>query len=223
MFSKALVIFSVISVAFATVYITSPTAQSNISAGVSFSIAWQDDGNKPTLKDFGPARVGVYVGNVNQQVPVQIITDSIDVSKVQTIDFIPKADAGPNSDQYFIRFDSEGLKANGTNDPAQAFSHKFSLNNMTGSFNASVSSIIAGQSTAPFGSQTSSGSSSSSTSSPVLTGSGASKNPTSTSKNPSSTSSTTSATARPSGSGAMGLKAGWAGIVFGAVVGVTMF
>jgi len=216
MFSKALVIFSVISVAFATVYITSPTATSNISAGTSFAITWQDDGNSPTLKDFGPARVGLYVGNVRQQVPVQIITDSIDVSKVQTIDFIPKADAGPNSDQYFIRFDSEGLKANGTNDPAQAFSHKFSLNNMTGSFNASVLSIIAGQSTAPFGSQTSSGSSSSPTSSPVLTGSSASKNPT-------STSSTTSATARPSGSGAMGLKAGWAGIVFGAVVGVTMF
>jgi len=215
MFSKALVIFSVISVAFATVYVTNPVATSNISAGTSFAITWQDDGNSPTLKDFGPARVGLYVGNVRQQVPVQIITDSIDVSKVQTIDFIPKADAGPNSDQYFIRFDSEGLKANGTNDPAQAFSHKFSLNNMTGSFNASVLSIIAGQSTAPFGSQTTSGSSSS-TSSPVLTGSSASKNPT-------STSSTTSATARPSGSGAMGLKAGWAGIVFGAVVGVTMF
>lgn len=218
MFSKALVIFSVISVAFATVYITSPTASSNITAGVSSPINWQDDGNKPTLKDFGPSKIGLYVGNINQQVLVQDISDSVDVSEVQTTSFTPKADAGPNSAEYFIRFDSLAEKVNGTNVPAQAFSHKFSLNGMTGSFSASVLSIIAGQSTAPFGSQTSSGSSSStsSTSSPVLTGSGASKNPT-------STSSTTSATARPSGSGAMGLKAGWAGIVFGAVVGVTMF
>jgi len=198
----------------AMVYITSPTASSNFSAGVSSPITWQDDGKQPTPKDIGPSKVGLYVGNVNQQVLVQTISTNTDVSQASSIDFTPEAGAGPDSDQYFIRFDSLSLKQNGTNFPVQAFSHKFALNKMTGSFNASVSSIIAGQSTAPFASQTSSGSSSQ-TSSPVLTGSGASKTPT-------STSTTTSATARPS-SGAMGLKAGWAGIVFGAVVGVTMF
>jgi len=217
MFSKALVIFSVISVAFATVYITNPIASSNISAGESSPINWQDDGKKPTLKDFGPSKIGVYVGNTRQQVLVIPISNNTDVSAVQTINFTPEADAGPNGGEYFIRFESISLKdPNSPNDPAEAFSHNFTLTGMTGSFSASILSIIAGQSTAPFGSQTSSGSSSSSTSSPVLTGSSASKNPT-------STSSTTSATARPSGSGAMGLKAGWAGIVFGAVVGVTMF
>jgi len=215
MFSKALLIFSLISVAFATVEITTPTASTVYSGGqVDAKVEWQDDNNKPLLADFGPAIVSIYVGNTIQQTRLETLGGSVDVSKNSSIIFTVNPSIGPNGNFYFIRFESLGLKDT-EGRPVEAFSHQFNLTNMSGTFSSSILSEIAGTSTAPIGGTSSAASSaatSGAASSASLTSSG-------TSKNPSSTSSTTSATAKPS-SGAMGLKAGWAGIVFGAVVGV---
>ena len=87
-----------------------------------------------------------------------------------------------------------------------------SLNNMTGTFSASILSEIAGLSTAPLGGQTSALAGSTTPAFPTIS---ASSSPTSAS------SSTPSAT--KSASGAMNVKAGWAGVAFGAIVGVAMF
>jgi len=206
-------------VAFATVYITTPVQTTVYSGGQKdATVVWQDDNVAPLLKQFGDASVSIYVGNKNQQTLLQTLVASVDVSTTSTITFSPDPTIGPNSSDYFIRIQSLALK-DASGFPAQAFSSKFTLQSMTGKFNASVSSEIAGQSTAPLGAQTSSGASSATTSSGAsatsLAASGASKPP-------SSASSTTSASAKPS-SAAIGLTAGWAGIVFGAVVGVTMF
>jgi len=212
MLSKALFFFSLFSVAFATVYITTPVSTTVYSGGQKdATVVWQDDNAAPSLKQFGNASVSIYVGNLKQQTLLQTLVASVDVSTTSTITFTPDPTIGPDDNQYFIRIQSLAFK-DASGFPGQAFSAKFTLNQMTGTFNASVLSQIAGQSTAPLA-QTTSGSTSS-TGSASLTSATSSKSPSSTS----STSSTAKAT-----SGAMGLETGWAGIVFGAVAGVMMF
>jgi len=218
MFSKALLIFSLSlsHVAFATVYITAPVASTVYQAGQSALVSWIPDNNAPTLDQFGLASVSIYAGNANQQTQLQLLSPSIDVSKSSSLNFTPKADIGPDGQEYFIRIESLGFKDKSGNF-VESFSALFTLTGMSGQFSPSVIAEISGQSTAPLAGQSTpavSGATSSS-STPSLTGSHASKTA-------SGASSTTSATAKPS-SGAMGLKAKWVGILFGAVVGVTMF
>jgi len=209
MFSKALVILSLISVAFATVYVTTPVASTIDSGGQTARVAWQDDGNSPSLAMFGPAEVSVYTGNANQQTSLQVISANLDVSTSSSINFTVDSTIGPDSSHYFIRFQSNsGKSANGT--AYLAFSSQFSLTNMTGTFNSSVSAEIAGLSTAPLAAASPSSTLSVSSLTPSLT--------TSIGISTRSPFATVTAT-----SGAMGIKAGWAGLVFGAVIGVTMF
>jgi hypothetical protein len=71
MFSKALVILSLISVAFATVYVTNPVATTVDSGGQTATVAWQDDGNSPSLASFGSTKISIYTGNANEQVKIK--------------------------------------------------------------------------------------------------------------------------------------------------------
>jgi len=219
MLSKALLIFSLVSVAFATVYVTAPVASTSYHAGQSAVVSWIDDTHTPLLAQFGPASISIYVGNAHQQTSLQVLNSSVDVSKVSTINFIPDATICPNGNEYFIRFESLGLK-DSAGFPVESFSALFTLTGMTGSFSSSIQAEIAGQSTAPFAGQSLSASGTGSSSTPSATGSSPLTG--SSSSTPTGTSSHTSATAKPS-SGAMGLKAGWVGILFGAAVGVTIF
>jgi len=208
MFSKALLILSLISVAFATVYVTNPVAATVDSGGQTASVNWQDDGNAPSLAMFGSARIAIYTGNANQQTSLQVINADVDVSKSSSINFTVDPTIGPNSNHYFIRFQSNnGQSANGT--AFLAFSSQFTLANMTGTFNSSVSAEIAGLSTAPLASASPSSTPSTVSLTTSILSTGTSR-------------SIPSVTGRPT-SGAMGIKAGWAGLVFGAIIGVTMF
>jgi len=214
MISKALLIFSLFSVTFATVYVTEPVASTTYSGGKPGAVvSWTGSDKDPTLAVFGPAKISIYVGNAIQQTNLQVLSNSTDVSKTSSITFTPDPTIGPSGSEYFIRIESISGR-DSTSTPFESFSAKFTLDSMTGTFPASVQAEISGQSTAPLGGQTTSGTTGP-TSTPSLTTSTAATKPT-------STSSTTSATAKAS-SGAMVLNAGWAGIVFGAVVGATMF
>jgi len=211
MFSKALLVLSLLSVAFATVYVTNPVASTTDTGGRIAEVTWQDDGNPPTLAQFGPAMISIYAGNAQQQTSLQLINGSVNVATTSSVNFTVNPNIGPNSNRYFIRFQSlSGTDTKGT--PYEAFSSQFTLANMTGTFSASVLAEIAGQSTAPLGGATTSSSLSTPASTPSL--------PTNTPAT--SASSTPSASVRPSND-AMGLKAGWAGLVFGAIIGVMMF
>jgi len=210
MFSKTLLILSLISVAFATVYVTDPVASSTDSGGKPATISWQDDVNPPSLAAFGEATISIYAGNAIQQTKLQLINGSVDVSAISSINFTVDPTIGPDSSHYFIRFQSNnGRSANGI--AFLAFSAQFTLANMTGNFSSAVLSEIAGLSTAPLGSSSTS-LSSGPTSTPSLT--------TSILSSGTRASRTPSATAT---SGAVGIKAGWAGLVFGALIGVMMF
>ncbi|KAI0943398.1 hypothetical protein AcW1_002570 [Taiwanofungus camphoratus] len=157
MFAPALLALAAfVPTAFGTVYVTAPVSETSWAAGQNQSISWQDDGSTPSLADFGNAKVSIYVGNANVQTEVQQIVPSVNVSTTQSIVFTPNPAAGANGDYYFIRFESLALKdAKNPQYPAEAFSAKFSLSGMSGSFNASVQSEIDGQSTAPIGGSTS--------------------------------------------------------------------
>jgi len=218
MFSKVLVTLALASSVFATVFVTAPVASTTYSGGTAAVVTWQDSGSAPSLKDFGPAKISIYVGNAQQQTSLQTLNASVDVSLVNTINFTPDPTIGPNSNEYFIRVESLSLKdSTQPQYPALAFSAKFTLSNMTGTFSADIQSQISGQSTAPLATQSSPAGASSSVlaATTAATAAASSKKASSVSATPSATSTKKSA--------ALSVRAGWAGAALGALVGVTMF
>lgn len=152
MFSKAVISLALAASALANVFITSPVASTTWTAGQQATVTWQDDGMTPNLTSFGASLVGIYTGNANQQTLLQIISSSVDVSTTSSVAFTPDGTIGPNSNEYFVRFTSINLKdATNSQFPAEAFSAKFSMTGMTGTFNSTVQAEINGQSTAPIG------------------------------------------------------------------------
>ncbi|KAL1748290.1 hypothetical protein HDZ31DRAFT_29994 [Schizophyllum fasciatum] len=177
MVSCSLVFLSLASAALANVYVTSPTASSTFTAGKSVTISWQDDGQKPSLEDFGPAKVSIYAGNSIQQTSLQTISESTDVSKLGSIEFTPDASIGPDGKEYFIRIESLALKdAKSPQYPALAFSSKFAMSGMSGKFSDAVQKQIDGQSTAPIASHSAGASSSTQAASATTTKASSSSN-----------------------------------------------
>jgi hypothetical protein len=159
MFTQLAVVLSLTASALCNVFVTEPVASTTWNGGSKQTVTWQDNGNTPTLASFGPAIISIYVGNAQQQTSLQTISPNTDVSKASSVDFTIDATIGPNANEYFIRFESLGLKdATNPQYPALAFSAKFTLASMTGNFNATVQSQINGQSTAPIGGSTPAGS-----------------------------------------------------------------
>jgi len=130
----------------ADVYITSPTASTTLAAGQQGNIAWQDSNNGSSLANIGPCLIGLYVGSQTQQALLQTLGTAVDVSKNNSLTWTPDATVGPNG-QYFIRFQSLNLKdSSNPQYPYQAFSAKFTLSGMTGTFPPAVQSLINGAS-----------------------------------------------------------------------------
>jgi hypothetical protein len=159
MVSSLFVVLALAASSLASIYTTSPTANTTFTGGQQSTVSWIDDGKKPSLSDFGNCMVSIYVGNAMQQTQLQLITPSVNVATTSTIQFVPNPSIGPNSNEYFIRFQSLALMdPTQPQYPALAFSAKFSMTGMTGTFNSSVQAQIDGQSTAPIGGPTSSAS-----------------------------------------------------------------
>ncbi|KAI0299344.1 hypothetical protein B0F90DRAFT_1727968 [Multifurca ochricompacta] len=149
MFSSLLILAlaAVSSSVQANIFTTAPVATTSWPAGQKTTVAWKDDGNSPSLASFGPSLIGLYAGNVQQQTLLQVISTGVDVSQVNSVDFTPDATVGPNFNSYFIRFTSNSLKdASQPQFNAEAFSAKFTLTGMTGTFNATVQAQINGSS-----------------------------------------------------------------------------
>jgi hypothetical protein len=224
MFSKALIALAFASTAFATVFVTEPVASTTYTAGQSAIVQWQDDGNTPTLAAFGPAKISIYAGNAQQQTSLQLLNGSVDVSQVSSITFTPDPTVGPDSSEYFIRFESLSLKdATQPQFPALAFSAKFTLAGMTGTFSAAVQSQINGQTTAPLATPAGTGVAVSTPATTPAATAPTTSAPSLTTVSSKKASSTGSAVASAThSSSAMGVRAGWAGAILGAVVGITI-
>jgi len=157
MFRLVIVVLALSASALATLFTTAPIASTTWQAGIPQTVAWQEstDAAKPTLQDFGPAMISVYVGNAQQQTRLQAISANTNVSTNSSIAFTPDPTMGPNGNFYFIRFESLSLKdATQPQFPALAFSARFTLSGMTGTFSPEISAQIAGASTAPIGGAT---------------------------------------------------------------------
>ncbi|KAJ3563522.1 hypothetical protein NP233_g8893 [Leucocoprinus birnbaumii] len=203
------------SPALATVFITNPVASTTFNGGQPATISWQDDGQTPTLQQFGNAMVSIYVGNALQQTSLQTIVPSVNVATTSSIQFTPDPSIGPNSNEYFIRVQSLGfMDPKNPQFPALSFSAKFTMNNMSGTFNSTVQAQIAGQSTAPLA-----GGSATPQSAPSATANAAMT----TARSSTSTSATSRAASPTSSSAALHSKAGWTGIILSALIGVAAF
>lgn len=197
MFTKAFILLAVASQAFATVFITNPVATSSFVGGSEVTISWIESGSGPTLEEFGPSIISVYVGNAQQQTRLQTIEDNVDVSTTGSVQFTPDPSIGPDSREYFIRFESLSLKDEAQPQfPALAFSAKFGLTGMAGEFTPAAQAQIEGQSTAPLAAPTSAPGSASASS----VGSGATT--ASAAASGSRAASASSGSARPTGSAA---------------------
>ncbi|KAF8236159.1 hypothetical protein L208DRAFT_1451181 [Tricholoma matsutake] len=211
MLTTPLVLLALSAGTLASVFVTSPVASTTFTGGQPCNISWKDDGSSPSLALFGPAKVSIYAGNAQEQTLLQLIAPAANVSANSSISFVVDPKIGPNSNKYFIRFESLNEKDPKLPQyPALAFSAQFALNGMSGQFTPQVSSEIAGQSTAPLAGATSA---------PSQSGSATS---TTTSRSSSSTTSARS-TASSSSNGAVNIKAGWLGVLVGAAVGSAIF
>jgi len=191
--------------AFAAVFITNPVATTNAQGGQALTINWQDDGSSPTLAEIGPCEIGLYAGNMQQQTELQPIAPSVDVSKQTSQDFNINAALGPNFNSYFIRFTSLSLKdATNSQFPYEAFSAKFALSGMSGSFSPSVQAQVNGVTSAS-GAATPTGAAATASAAPTAsasTPSGITTARVSTTTNSAPKSSTTSTSAAPAQSNA---------------------
>jgi len=214
---SALVALALAQTSYAALAVTAPTASIGFTAGQEATITWNDDGAAPALSAYGPCKVSIYAGNSAQQTSLLLIADNVDVTS-GSLKFTPDASIGPNSAQYFIRFESNTAK-DPTNAaiPLLAFSHQFALSGMTGAFSAAVQAQIDGQSTAPIGGVQTAAASNSASAAPASV----TKASESVSNKASGSASKASTSPKPSGSGAaMPLAGSQGNLLFAVVTGV---
>lgn len=141
--SAALLLAAMASQVSAGVYITSPVASTSCTAGQTCTVSWADDGNTPLLAAIGPCQIDLATGSQTSQFVLQNISPSLDVSTNAQVTFTPTAADGPNGNPYFVKFTSLGLKdATNPQFPYTAFSAKFTLAGMTGTFNSTIAAAV---------------------------------------------------------------------------------
>ncbi|WVR06492.1 hypothetical protein IAU60_003523 [Kwoniella sp. DSM 27419] len=133
----------------AGVYITSPVAGTSAIGGQVIEVKWADDGNTPTVGSVGPCSVDIYTGSTNNQIKLQNLAASVDVSKTSSISATIDPSIGQDDSHYFVRFTSLNLKSpSNPQYPYEAFSAMFSISAMTGTFNSTtLAAISAGNGT----------------------------------------------------------------------------
>lgn len=52
------------------IQVTAPVNATVYSGGKPATVTWQEGGSSPSLKQFGPAKISIYVGNAQQQVKI---------------------------------------------------------------------------------------------------------------------------------------------------------
>ncbi|KAI0088258.1 hypothetical protein BDY19DRAFT_949955 [Irpex rosettiformis] len=129
--------------ALANLAFTQPVATSSWAPGQNVNIVWQDDSNSPKLTDLGTGSFGIFVGGTTTQAQLVHITDSVNVATTSQINFQVPDGFGPSYTGYFVRFTSDSCvdKSTSLNFPCEAFSAKFAINNLSGSFNSTIQQI----------------------------------------------------------------------------------
>ncbi|WWD18639.1 hypothetical protein CI109_103092 [Kwoniella shandongensis] len=127
----------------AGVYITSPVDSTAATGGQVIEVKWADDGKTPTVASVGPCSIDIYTGSVNNQIKLQNLAASVDVSKASSISATIDPSIGQDDSHYFVRFTSLNLKdAKNPQYPYEAFSAMFTISSMSGKFNATTLAAI---------------------------------------------------------------------------------
>ncbi|KAL8283935.1 hypothetical protein RQP46_005367 [Phenoliferia psychrophenolica] len=119
----------------ATIFITNPTATSTLAAGKSLSITWlaDPDSTAPKAAAFGAVSIGLYTGSSTQQTLLQTLGNVTDPTKSLKLAVKFDPAVGPDSAFYFVRVQSLAAK-DSAGAPLQAFSARFTLTKMNGTF-----------------------------------------------------------------------------------------
>ncbi|KDN51311.1 hypothetical protein K437DRAFT_221710 [Tilletiaria anomala UBC 951] len=122
-----------------TIIVTQPVASTNGKGGQKLSIEWNDDGKSPKLSsDWGRINIFLATGSQNVQFKLEQLATNLAPGLTSFRPTISK-NAGPNAiKEYFLRFEGTKLQANGI--PPMAFSARFTLTGMSGSFNSTIMS-----------------------------------------------------------------------------------
>ncbi|KAG8902171.1 hypothetical protein FRB99_004808 [Tulasnella sp. 403] len=144
----ALLVTSLVSHAAATIYTTQPVSSSKCSATLVCKVDWQEDGVAPLLGQIGPVSIDLCSGSQFQQVCVQNISPSIDVSLSSSTTFRADPHIGPTGQWYFVKYTALNF-ADPPNPtvPFTAYSAKFSLVGMMGPFNRTFDAMQSGSPT----------------------------------------------------------------------------
>ncbi|KAF8684973.1 Ser-Thr-rich glycosyl-phosphatidyl-inositol-anchored membrane family [Rhizoctonia solani] len=128
----------------ANIFITEPVSSTTCQAGQPCNIKWKDDSKTPTLAEIGDVFVTLCTGGAQQQTVLQDL-GATNAATTGAIQFVPNGSVGEDSSEYFIKMVSVNMA-----DPANpqyktsAYSAKFTLKGMTGKFNSTIQSQIAG-------------------------------------------------------------------------------
>ncbi|SNX83014.1 uncharacterized protein MEPE_01720 [Melanopsichium pennsylvanicum] len=125
-----------------TIVVTKPVASTTAHGGKRLSVEWKDDGDSPTRRDWG--RVNIYLATGSRDVQYKLDTIASNISyNANSANYTVDASVGPSGEYYFIRFEGTNSSQAGGN-PPMAFSARFSLDQMSGSFNSTIMSQLSG-------------------------------------------------------------------------------
>ncbi|CDS00647.1 uncharacterized protein SPSC_03110 [Sporisorium scitamineum] len=139
----AVLALAAVDAAVSTIVVTKPVASTTGHGGKRLDIEWSDDGKAPTHRDWG--RINIYLATGSRDVQFKLQTLDRNVSYNQgggSYKIDPTS--GPSGGYYFIRFEGTNTTTNAV--PAMAFSARFSLDQMTGTFNSTIMSTLQGTS-----------------------------------------------------------------------------
>lgn len=106
------------------------------SGGSSLEVDWQDDGNSPSRTTWGRVNIWLATGSKDVQYKLQQLASGVSYN-LDSAEYKIDPTVGPNGAYYFLRFEGTNTSTS-TGIPAMAFSARFTLNQMTGTFNSTV-------------------------------------------------------------------------------------
>ena len=134
MLTRAVALLALAASALASISITNPIASTSLAGGKSLKISWLADSDTvtPLAKSFGNSSVSIYTGSSSVQYPLELF-GYLDPAKTTSISKVIPKTLGPSAALYFIRIESLSAKDSAGN-PLEAFSARFTLTGMTGSW-----------------------------------------------------------------------------------------
>ncbi|EPQ26051.1 uncharacterized protein PFL1_06260 [Pseudozyma flocculosa PF-1] len=128
--------------AMATIIVTQPVASTTGHGDKHLQVEWHDDGAAPKFADWGKVNVYLATGSHDVQWRLQTLAEDVD-AKDTSDKYKIDPTVGPNGGYYFLRFEGS-TPAAGSTSPPMAFSARFTLDKMTGTFNSTIKAELEG-------------------------------------------------------------------------------